>query len=190
MPTCEDTMAGSVSVNHLLDDKCHVNPDPIYSEVHANWTACSELLRAVRCKESAKALWRVADGEKDLLVGWSVVLATLWSTSRLSRHGCKMLPKQNGGSLHPPFTHIVPKSMSRQDEIQVPNLSRSSVWNGTQYGCSAFSKHSVITLVIHGKSIQLNFPAAQAMTFPDFLVGACSAVGLTMLIGTFLHCSI
>lgn len=84
MPTCEDTMAGSVSVNHLLDGRCHVNPDPTYCEVHAKWMACSELLKAVRCKESAKALWRVADGEKDLLIGWSVVLATLWSTSRLS----------------------------------------------------------------------------------------------------------
>ena len=190
MPTCEDTMAGSVSVSHLLDDRCHVNPDPIYSETHANWTACSELLSAVRCKESAKALRRVADGEKDPLVGWSVVLATLWSTSRLSRHGCKMLPKQNGGSLHPSFTHIVPESMSRQDEIQVLNLSRSSVWNCTQYGGSAFSKYSVMTLVIHGKCIQLHLPAAQAMTLPDFLVGACSAVELTMLIGTFLCCSI
>lgn len=189
MPTCEDTMAGSVSVSHLLDDRCHVNPDPIYSEVHANWTACSELLRAVRCKESAKALCGAADGEKDPLVGCGVVLATLWSTSRLSRHGCKMLPKQNADSLHPPFTHIVPESMSRQDEIQVLNLSRSSVWSCTQYG-SAFSKYSVMTWVSHRRCIQLNFPAGQAIALPDFLLGACSAVGLTLLIGAFLCCSI
>ncbi|KAF4803769.1 hypothetical protein TURU_013312 [Turdus rufiventris] len=35
-PACEDTMARSASVSHLLDDKCLVNPDPISSEVHAN----------------------------------------------------------------------------------------------------------------------------------------------------------
>lgn len=149
-----------------------MKPEPIYSEVHANWVACWELLRVVRCKESAKVLWRVADGEKDLVNGWSAVLATLWSTSHLSWHGCKMLLKQNGGRLHLPFTDIVWVSTSRQDEIQVLNHSRSCVWNCTQYGCFAFSKYSVLTLVIHGKCIQLNFSAAQAMTLPDFSHGS------------------
>lgn len=104
--------------------------------------------------------------------------------------GCKMISKQNGGSLRPPSTHIVPKSLSGQYDIQVLNLSRSSVRNCTQYGCSGFSKYSVMTLIIDGQFIQLNFPAAQTVTLPDFLVGDCSAVGLTMLIRIFLRCSI
>lgn len=78
----------------------------------------------------------------------------------------------------------------RQDEIQVLNLSRSSVWNCTQYGFSAFSKYSVMILFIHGKFIQLNFPAAEMMTLLDFLMGAYSDDGLTTLIVTFLCCSI
>lgn len=180
MPACEDTTAGSASVSHLLDDRCHVSPDPISSEVHANWAAHSELLRAVRWKGSAKALWKVADGEQDLPCWlecrtWSFVECFMPVSVSI---GCKMQPKQNGDRLHPPFTNIVPESMSRR-------------WN------SGPIFQQVICLELYPICllyIQQIFGSDTGYTWKIYSVkffisssswGACSAVGLTMVTGTF-----
>lgn len=139
------------------------SPDPISSEVHANWAAHSELLRAVRWKGSAKALWKVADGEQDLpcwlqcharsfvehFTPVSVSMGAKCNPSRMVA-GCTLLLL----TLYP--------SQCQDDEIQVLYFSRSSVWNCTQYVCFASSKYLVLTLVIHGKYIQLNFPSTLA----------------------------
>lgn len=98
-----------------------------------------------------------------------------------------------------------------QDKMKLRpmNLSKSPVRYCTLYSWSAFRRCSVKTLVIHGKEfdflskglggarifhivhsifwvfVQLSFPATQVVTLPDFLIGTCSGVELTMLIGIF-----
>lgn len=150
---------------------------PHESRSHLLWGSCklSSPLRAadlLRWKGSAKALWRVADGARDWhcwlechaqssvehFMPVSVSMGAKYNPSRMVA-GCTLL------------LLTLYQSQSQDNEIQVLYFSRSSVWNCTPYVCFAFSKYLVLTLVIRGKCIQLNFPSAPVLGELVLLLG-------------------
>lgn len=106
------------------------------------------------------------------LVGWSVMLEALWSSSRLSQSAWVQNATQAEWWQVAPSFHCTTVNVKMMKfRIQVLYFSRSSVWNCTQYVCSAFSKYLVLTPVIHGKCIQLNFRSAGALEELVVLLG-------------------
>lgn len=101
--------------------------------------------------------------------------------------GAKCYPSRMGAVCTPLFILLVLDSMSRQNEMEVLNLSRSPLLE--LYPVWWFCIQQILMIsVIHTKLVHLSFLAAHGTAIPDFLMRAHSAFELTILIQT--GCSI